>query len=193
LTLFIGNVSASEPILITISDYLDEIIFDGKWTFTNEWKPTSENHLRYDDLTQIYLRSAHQDEYVYVFLDLATDTVIDKGGDNALICFDVKNDKTDKPGIDDYCFFTSLSRKVSFSYNGDGLIGLNGHFKKISNPDGFVAISGISNDRYNKISHVTYEFRIPIDVIGRSDNYGFYMAVYEANSGIIYSWPTEVH
>ncbi len=193
-SLVIGNIYASEPILITISSDLDKIIFDGKWTHTTEWKPTSENTLRYDDGTQIHLRTAHQDGFVYVFLDLATDMVIDKGADNALICFDGKNDKTDIPGIDDYCFSTSLSRKISFTYQGDGIIGLNGHFQKISNPVGYVAIGNVSDkhDRYNIIPHVSYEFRIPIDVLGRSHNYGFYMAVFEANSGIIYSWPTEV-
>jgi len=194
LTLFIGNVSASEPILITIASHLDEIIFDGKWTSTNEWKPTSENALRYDDGAQIHLRTAHQDEYVYVFLDVVTDTIIDKGADNALICFDGKNDKTNIPEMDDYCFSTSLSRKISFTYQGGGIIGLNGNFQKISNPEGYLAISNVSDkyDRYNRIPHASYEFRIPIDVLGRSDNYGFYMAVFEANSGIIYSWPTEV-
>ena len=75
-----------------------------------------------------------------------------------------------------------------------GIIGLNGHFQKIPNPEDYIAIGNVSdeNDRYSKIPHVSYEFRIPIDVLGRSDNYGFYMAVFEANSNVIYSWPTEV-
>ena len=99
--MFIGNASASEPILITISSYLDEIIFDGKWTNTNEWKPSSAHSLRYDDGTKIHLRTAHQVGFLYVFLDLATDMVIDKGADNALICFDGRNDQTDIPCIAD--------------------------------------------------------------------------------------------
>ena len=193
-SLLVGNVFASEPILISISFDLDEIIFDGKWTHSNEWKRSSEDILKFDDGTRIHLRTAHQDEFVYVFLDLVSDTIIDKGADNALICFDGKNDKSSIPSIDDYCFFTSLNRKISFAYQGGGIIGLNGHFKKILNPPGYVAVGNVSDkhDRYNKIPHVSYEFRIPIDVLGRSDNYGFYMAVYEANSGNIYSWPTQV-
>jgi len=194
ISLFSGSAHATESILITISSDLDKVIFDGKWTHSNEWKRSSADILQYEDGTQIHLRTAHQEGFVYVFLDFASDTIIDKGADNALICFDGKNDKTDIPGIDDYCFFTALSRKISFAYQGGGLIGLNGHFQKIPNPEGYVAIGNVSDkhDRYNKIPHVSYEFRIPLDVLGRSDNYGFYVAVYEANSGIIYSWPKEV-
>ena len=189
-----GNAFASEPILITISSHLHKVIFDGKWTSEPEWKASSLDTVYYEDGSKIQLRTAHQDGYVYVFLDVVSDTIIDKGADNALICFDGKNDKTKIPGIDDYCFFTSLTRKISFAYQGNGIIGLNGHFQKIPNPDGYIAIGSVSdeNDRYSKIPHVGYEFRIPIDVLGRSDDYGFYISVYEAHSNMIYSWPTEV-
>jgi len=190
-----GSAFASEPVLISISSHLHKVIFDGKWTFETEWKASSLDTIRYDDGSKIQLRTAHQDGYIYVFLDLVSDTIIDKGADNALICFDGKNDKTKIPGIDDYCFSTSLDRKIFFAYQGNGIIGLNGNFQKIPNPDGYVAIGSVSdeNDRYSKIPHPSYEFRIPIDVLGRSDNYGFYISVYEANSNMIYSWPTEVH
>ena len=190
-----GNAFASEPILITISSHLNKVIFDGKWTSELEWKASSLDTLSYDDNSEIQLRTAFQDEYIYVFLDVISDTIIDKGADNALICFDGKNDKTRIPSFDDYCFSTSLSRKISFAYQGGGILGLNGHFQKIPNPENYIAIGNVSdeNDRYSKIPHVSYEFRIPIDILERSDNYGFYIAVFEANSNVIYSWPTEVH
>ena len=190
-----GNAFASEPILITISSHLHKVIFDGKWTSELEWKASSLDTLSYDDNSEIQLRTAFQDGYIYVFLDVIPDTIIDKGADNALICFDGKNDKTRIPSFDDYCFSTSLSRKISFAYQGGGILGLNGHFQKIPNPENYIAIGNVSdeNDRYSKIPHVSYEFRIPIDILERSDNYGFYIAVFEANSNVIYSWPTEVH
>ncbi len=190
-----GNAFASEPILITISSHLNKVIFDGKWTSELEWKASSLDTLYYDDNSEIRLRTAFQDGYIYVFLDVISDTIIDKGADNALICFDGKNDKTRIPSFDDYCFSTSLSRKISFDYQGGGILGLNGHFQKIPNPENYIAIGNVSdeNDRYSKIPHVSYEFRIPIDILERSDNYGFYIAVFEANSNVIYSWPTEVH
>jgi len=190
-----GNAFASEPILITISSQLHKVIFDGKWTSELEWKASSLDTLSYDDNSEIQLRTAFQDGYIYVFLDVISDTIIDKGADNALICFDGKNDKTRIPSFDDYCFSTSLSRKISFAYQGGGILGLNGHFQKIPNPENYIAIGNVSdeNDRYSKIPHVSYEFRIPIDILERSDNYGFYIAVFEANSNVIYSWPTEVH
>jgi len=190
-----GNAFASEPILITISSHLNKVIFDGKWTSELEWKASSLDTLYYDDNSEIQLRTAFQDGYIYVFLDVISDTIIDKGADNALICFDGKNDKTRIPSFDDYCFSTSLNRKISFAYQGGGILGINGHFQKIPNPENYIAIGNVSdeNDRYSKIPHVSYEFRIPIDILERSDNYGFYIAVFEANSNVIYSWPTEVH
>jgi len=36
-------VFAEEPIPTTYSEGVDKIIFDGKWTFTREWKESSLN------------------------------------------------------------------------------------------------------------------------------------------------------
>ena len=47
-------------------------------------------------------------------------------------------------------------------------------------------------DKYSAISHASYEFKIPIELIGRSDNYGFYVNVFDANSNVAYSWPEEI-
>jgi len=54
-----------------------------------------------------------------------------------------------------------------------------------------IGISNVSdeNDRYTTIPHSTYEFRIPTDVIGRYNAYGFYMGVYDAHSNKVYAWP----
>ncbi len=47
-------------------------------------------------------------------------------------------------------------------------------------------------DRYSKIPHTSYEFKIPTELVGRSSNYGFYAGVYDADSGLIYSWPESI-
>ena len=52
-----------EPILISISSDLDQVIFDGKWTHVNEWKRSSYNHLKFSDGSEIHLRTAHQENF----------------------------------------------------------------------------------------------------------------------------------
>jgi hypothetical protein len=63
--------------------------------------------------------------------------------------------------------------------------------QKISNPENFISISSTSDeiDRYSKIPHPSYEFKIPIELLERSDNYGFYLSVYDASLDRFYSWP----
>ena len=103
---------AEDPILISISSNLDQVIFDGKWTNSNEWKQSSYNRLFFDDRTEIHLRTAHQDNFIYVQINVASDMTINKGSDSAIVCFDTKNDKTIIPQSDDYCFSTTLYGKV---------------------------------------------------------------------------------
>ena len=183
-----------EPILISISSDLDQVIFDGKWTHWQEWKQSSYNHLKFDDGTEIHLRTAHQENFLYVQINAESDIVINKGSDSAIVCFDTKNDKTIIPQIDDYCFSTSLGRNSYFTYQGGNISANNGFFKKITNNKDFVAVGTTSdqNDRYSKIPHASYEFRIPLDVIGRSDNYGFYISVFDAHTQNHYSWPYNI-
>jgi hypothetical protein len=187
----IKNAFAEEPIMITQSPDINNVIFDGKWTFEKEWKRSSLNTLRYDDGTVIQLRTAHQDNFIYVLVDAVSDTHLDKGSDSAIICIDKNNSKTTVTNIDDYCFMDILDGKNSFVLQGGSPLALVSNFKKIANPDGFIGISTVSdkNDRYSSIPHSSYEFRIPTTLVGRSDNYNFYVGVYDAYLHKTYSWP----
>ena len=62
--------------------------------------------------------------------------------------------------------------------------------KKIEHSE-FVGIGTISDDqnRYTKTPHSSYEFKIPTDLVGRSDNYGIFVSVYDYESNSVYSWP----
>lgn len=191
---YFGNAFAEDPILISRSSGLDKIIFDGKWTNSYEWKQSSYNWLKFDDGTEIHLRTAHQENFIYVQINAASDMSINKGSDSAIVCFDTKNDKTSVPQSDDYCFSTTLDGKTSFTYQGNNIPAVNGHFTKITNDKNFIAVGSSSDkyDRYNKVPHASYEFKIPLDVLGRSDNYGFYLSVFDADKQIHYSWPYEI-
>ena len=116
---------------------------------------------------------------------------MNKGADQAIICFDTNNDKTTIPDSNDYCFVAVLDGKRAFVLQGGSPLGINNNFKKIAEPKGFIGISSVSdgNDRYTPVPHPSYEFRIPTDLIGRSNIYGFYVNVYDSHANKFYSWP----
>ena len=190
-----GNASATtNPVMITISDDMNKVIFDGRWSFFTEWKHSSLDTISYNDGMVFKLRTAHQDNFIYVFLDVISDTYLDKGADRAMICFDTNNDKSTLPDSDDYCFLAILDGKSSFVYKGGSSLGLNGNFEKVPTPAGYVGIGGVSNenDRYTLTPHSGYEFRVPTDFVGRASSYGLYIAVYDAHSNRVYSWPQDI-
>ncbi|MBC8502936.1 MAG: hypothetical protein H8D35_07450 [Nitrosopumilus sp.] len=63
--------------------------------------------------------------------------------------------------------------------------------EKISNHKDYVAVGNFSdeNDRYSKVPHTTYEFRIPTEIITRSNEYGIYIEVFDSNTGKKTFWP----
>ncbi len=178
--------ASSDPILITHSTGINNVIFDGKWTDYPEWKQSSHNMLSYDDGMIIHLRTAHHEDFIYVLVDAVGDKTLDDKIDQATICFDGKNNKNEILDNDDYCFSVSLGQKQGILKQGLG----NENFKIIDYEE-FIAVSSMSdeNDRYTKTPHPSYEFKIPIDLLERSDNYGFYLSVYDASLDKFYSWP----
>jgi len=184
--------SGIEPILITSSNSLDKVIFDGKWTFPTEWKYSSLNEFTYDGMN-IILRSAHQDNFIYFYVDALSDFTFNKGSDKATICIDGKNNKNIIADEDDFCFSATLGNKQGIIFQGNSINTITGNFQKISNHENFIGLGNISdeNNRYSKKPHLSYEFRIPIDIIQRSDNYGFHLSVYDADSNVFYTWPYE--
>jgi len=186
-----NSVYGIEAILISISSSMDKVIFDGKWTNELEWKESSWDSIS-SDYGTLHLRSAHQGDFIYILLDAVDDQSIDHISDRAVVCIDGNNDKTIIANSNDYCFFIALNGKQGFVYQGGSSLSLNGNFKKISNTEGFVGVGSKSdqNDKYSKIPHTSYEFKIPINLFDRSDIYGFYVQVFDASTKQYYSWPS---
>lgn len=187
----IDNVYATDQIMITKSFTMDQVVFDGKWSFYTEWKQSSWNDLSYSDGTQIHLRTAHQGDFIYVFMDDVESTQWSNGGDRATVCFDSDNSKNVNADSNDYCFVTTLSESTPITLQGGSPLVSVSNFRTITNPNGFIGIAAISdeNDRYTKVPHPSYEFKIPTSLIGRSSDYGFYVSIYHSQSSKIYSWP----
>lgn len=179
-------VATANSIPITISSSMKDVIFDGKWTFTREWKESSQA-----GFSAGTIRVAHYENFVYVMIDATELTKFEKNSDRAMVCFDAKDDKAIIPNSNDYCFITTLGSSTPITLQGGSNFTFNSNFEKISSPDGLIAVGGISddNDRYTSIKHQTYEFKIPTDLIGRSDKYGFYISVFDIHTNKIYSWP----
>ena len=190
----INPTNATQSILITYSGAMDKVVFDGKWTDRLEWKQSSWDKLSSPNGDTLHIRSAHQGDFIYILLDVVGEESIDHISDRAMVCIDGLNDKTSIAGADDYCFLATLDGKLGFVYQGGSSLALNGHFKKIQNSVGFIGIGGKSNlyDKYSQMPHASFEFKIPLNLFGRSDVYGFYVLVYDASGNQYYSWPVGI-
>ncbi len=190
LIIFGMNIAYAEPILLTYRDDGNKTIFDGKWTFTQEWKRTSYNAAYHDSLI---IRTGHDYHNLYVLIDFLSQHQFSKLSDYGIVCIDSKYDKGD-PQKDDYCFMIPLGSSNPITLQGGDILGLTNHFIKIKNDPNLVAIGGISdqNDRYSDIPHSSYEFKIPIEIFGSSDKYGFFAGAYVAKENKMYTWPEEI-
>jgi hypothetical protein len=192
ISLFMNKAYAIEQVLITSSTAMKNVIFDGKWSFFTEWKPTSLNEFKWDDGTTVEFRSAHQDNFIYFLIDDVSDTSYSKVSDRGIICLG-KNETESVAKTSDYCFVVPLGGWPAHVLQGGSPLQLTGHFKEIPIPDGFIGIGNVSdeNDRYTPIPHASYEFRVPTSLVGRSDVYRLYVGVYHTSSKTLYSWPTD--
>jgi len=183
------QTSFSEPIPITISPLMEEVLFDGKWSFPIEWKQTSLTMVQ-TDFGPIYIRSAHWENDIYVLVDVLTDFT-PTNGDFAVLCINPEPDKNSTNFSKSFCFKTFLNSE-SFSvlkWDNDTKSFVDTHYH-----DNLIAMGKTSdeNDRYDKRPHPTYEFKIPLDPIGRYDKYGFFVGVYDSDDFSTYTWPIEV-
>ena len=107
---------SDEPIKITISDTFNDVIFDGEWSFRQEWKASSLDQFRFDD-DDLILRSAHQDNFMYILIDVLGDVKNDHMADRAIVCFDGK--ETSKMADEsDWCYVATRGSKNGHTLNG---------------------------------------------------------------------------
>ena len=192
LLIFIIPAYADDELWISITNTQDNIIFDGKWSFTEEWKHSSLTQVETEN-GNFMIRYSHDRENIYVLLDVLSDKKKSHISDKAIICFDTKNDKGEIPKSDDYCFVSSIGSTNPVTLQGGTDFKNTGHFKQIKNHDGLIAIGAMSdeNDRYSKIPHATYEYKIPLEIISKSDVYGFYILIYDNDKKEFVTWPIE--
>lgn len=188
------NAVYGETISTTLRHDAKDTIFDGKWTFTQEWKSTSENIVKFDDDHKLVVRTGHDYENLYVLIDFISDRSIQKFSDRGIVCIDSKMDAGNKPDSDDYCFTVVVGSDRAMIFQGGYILAQNGFLKKIENHPNLIAVGGVSDrhDRYSDIPHTSYEFKIPLEIFGKSDVYGFYVGAFDAKTGKEYSWPSNI-
>lgn len=182
----VGIAYAQEPIKVTFSDMMHEIIFDGAWSFYQEWKPTSWDEVQ-SDSERLVIRSAHQDGFLYILLDVLHDMTDDKISDHAIICLDANRD-SEKSDENDWCYSVSRGSKNAHTLNGGSSVYRTSGFNLVKNDPSLIAVGGTSGpeDRYQNIPHAAYEFRIPIEQIGFSDKYGIFIKVFDGSESFTY-------
>ena len=184
-----NSAFADDPIKITISHTMNDVIFDGEWSFKQEWKTSALDEFRFNG-NDLVLRTAHQDDYMYVMIDVLGDVTYHHMADRAIVCFDGK-ETSNMADESDWCYMASRGSKSGKTLNGGSPIHRTSHFNIQNNHPDFIAIGGTSgeNDRYMRIPHAAYEFKIPIEQIGFEDEYGFFMQVFDG--GNVMTYPSE--
>lgn len=184
-----GIVYADEPITTTISHTFDDVKWDGAWSFTQEWKASSYDKIKFGD-DQLVIRTAHQDGYLYFMLNVLYDFTNDRMADRAIVCLDGGN-ITERTDNSDWCYTATRGSQNGHTLNGGSVIARTGHFHLTENHPEFIGIGGTSSthDRYLKTPHAAYEFRIPIEQIGFADKYGLFIQVFDGND--VKSYPAE--
>ena len=71
------KISYGDQIFTTLTPG-DGIIYDGKWTFLQEWKPTSENVIKFDDGYELSVKTGHDYNNLYVLLDRSEERRVGK-------------------------------------------------------------------------------------------------------------------
>ena len=188
--LFFQSVYAEENVVRITEDLENVIILDGKWTHTQEWKRSGVLEWVPDNGGKIILRVFHDKNFIYAFVDVLHDINKDKGTDQTVLCLDANNNKSERPDENDYCFIATLESNSSIVLQGGGISAPSSFFKKIDSND-VIAVGTISDvhDRYNKVPHSSYEFKIPVEFIGRNSEYGLFISAYDFYKNESYSWP----
>jgi len=175
---------------ISRSTTMNDIIFDGKWSFVQEWKQSALIQIATDS-GPLFIRTAHQDDYVYVMLDVLLD-LTPSNDDYALVCFDSRINDSSKNNDSSYCFKINVNdnKPETLLWSEEKNI-----FEITKNHAQLVSVGGISdeNDRYSRIPHTSFEFKIPIELLNRYDKYGYFVGVYNSNNTESHTWPPEMN
>jgi hypothetical protein len=161
------------------------ISIDGRQTDISEWSGANRQTVESQDGAPFMLLAVHDSDYLYLRLELGDQS--EHSTDQAYICFDTDHDggSFDEG---DYCFYIGMTEKQLKAIQGIGED--SAERWREANPEGAAASSGISESTYISTPHAFYEFRIPLELVGDSDEFGFYALVIDGNTDKRYDIPS---
>ena len=183
---FQKNIEFESPqIFSTLSNTMSNVSFDGKWSFGQEWKESTLNQFGNDAFPMI-LRIAHFDDFLYVHVNNLFDLTNNKSADRTIVCLSPIHSN---PENDYFCFVASRGINSGHTLEGNAQSYFDGNLKLISNPPNFIGIGGTSSvgDRYLITPHAAYEFKIPLDFVGKSNDYRFLVKTVDGDN--VYTFP----
>ena len=181
---------AQQPIIsVPETGDADAPVLDGFWTTSDEWSRASETLQNFTDDTQLVIRGMHNEEFMYILLEMPQDYVVDG---RAGICFDTLNDGGPYMKPDDFCFVLSQDLR---EYHGNDRTTLMHETGLHIYVDARRGLSDSNSPYGSEKDHVTYEFKVPMEYIGavNQTQYGFYVVFdtrgQTTNYTYYYSWP----
>jgi len=185
-------IFAETPVMISQSQTMNEIVLDGKWSFLEEWKNSSDYLIQYESGEILHFRSAHQGDYVFFMINFLSDTTLNEDLDEAKICLSPIHENNSKSHLKSYCFVSVIGNEPSYILKQNSIDKEN--FEKVISEPNYVAVANISdeNDRYSKTPHLTHEFKIPTSLIERTSEYNLYVGVYDSDSNKLFNWPKNI-
>ncbi len=150
---------------------VNPVIIDGKWTTINEWNDAQEYSMEYNIYKKYknngtgYLRIKHDQNYLYILLDIPSHTTPYRAFSNVYV--DPADNGGWKPQPDDYCysFFGAIGGEYEIKFIvKEGKWNFH-HFSGITNNEirsNMAYSSNSTNNPFSEISHAIYEYRIPL-------------------------------
>ena len=175
----------SPQIFSVLSDTMPYVNFDGEWSFGQEWKQSTLNQFGNDDFPMI-LRIGHFDDFLYVHVNNLFDLTNNKSADRTTVCL---SPIQSNPENDYWCFVASRGINSGHTLEGNAQSYFDGNLKLISNPPDFIGVGGTSSvgDRYMITPHAAYEFKIPLDYVGKSYDYRILVKTVDGDN--VYTFP----
>ena len=91
LILLSTNPAFGQELPIVFTTNLDDVVFDGIWSYETEWKPGSVTKVKTEN-SNFVIKYAHDYENLLIFISVLSDSTPSKISDKAIICIDSKND-----------------------------------------------------------------------------------------------------
>jgi hypothetical protein len=154
-------------------------MIDGTRDYSNEWQRPGFTRSPEGTNQNLVIRSEHDREFMYFLLEDRSDKTNDGADDRGIICLDNPPRETPSPGDEDICIFVTKTGVITAVKGSDD--GSANNFVEV--PTELKARGGMTD------GFTTYEFKIPIDFVGRYSEYGFLTASVDISSQTMTMFP----